>query len=118
MIHGPTPHEESNRDRALRGAPVSLTDARLKELQAYVIRHEGLALGPTVFHWHYAAAFNELVALRAVAVAAKDLVRSVTGNSLFVTEETVSEPALTRLESALAAAGYDMTDEEFREGMR
>ena len=27
-------------------------------------------------------------------------------------EDTVSEPALTALESALAEAGYDMTDEE------
>lgn len=56
---------------------------------------------------------DELERLRAVAVAAKALVRSVqVGYGLTPDTEVVSEPALTMLETALAEAGYDMTDEE------
>lgn len=55
---------------------------------------------------------DELERLTAVALAARALVRSASGNALLRDEDTVSEPALTALESALAEAGYDMTDEE------
>ena len=60
-------------------------------------------------------AADELERLTAVALAARALVRSVerATRSVAVDEETMwSEPALTALESALAEAGYDMTDEE------
>ena len=55
---------------------------------------------------------DELERLTAVALAARALVRSASGNALLRDEDTVSEPALTALESALAEAGYDLTDEE------
>jgi hypothetical protein len=58
---------------------------------------------------------EEYETLKAVAVAAKALVRTATGDALFRSQETVDEKALTELETALAAAGYDMTDEEFLE---
>lgn len=51
--------------------------------------------------------------LHAVALAARALSATASGNALFGNEETVGELALTNLESALATAGYDMTDEEF-----
>jgi hypothetical protein len=56
---------------------------------------------------------EEIEKLRSVAIAAKALVRTVSGGSLWPNQETVDEAALTTLESALADAGYDMTDVEF-----
>lgn len=58
---------------------------------------------------------EELEQLRVVAIAAKTLVQSASGGSRALETELVSEPALTALETALAAAGYDMTDEELQE---
>lgn len=68
-------------------------------------------------------AADELERLTAVALAARALVRDVPlgrarlcpcgGFSVAGPDvEVVAEPALTALESALAEAGYDLTDEE------
>jgi hypothetical protein len=50
--------------------------------------------------------------LHAVAAAAKALVMTAKDEALFTHQATVDERALTTLETALAAAGYDLTDEE------
>lgn len=59
---------------------------------------------------------EEITLLRAVAVAGKTLVQSardsINHDGSDVT--AVDEPALTALESALAAAGYDLTEAEMR----
>lgn len=56
---------------------------------------------------------GDIERLQAVALAAQALVRSVqVGYALTFDTEVVSEAALTALESALAEAGYDLTDEE------
>src|SRR5438128_9308711 len=57
-------------------------------------------------------AVAEIERLQAVGVAAKRLVQTA-HDYIDHDETTVEEPALTALESALAAAGYDMTDGEF-----
>ena len=59
-------------------------------------------------------AADELERLTAVALAARALVRSPLGRARLSSRdvEVVAEPALTALESALAEAGYDLTDEE------
>ena len=54
-------------------------------------------------------AADELERLTAVALASLEVVRSVAGYGVVC---VVAEPALTALESALAEAGYDLTDEE------
>lgn len=65
----------------------------------------------------------EIERLTAVATAARALVQSAHDSSpaMLVTldpdEPAVSERALTALESALEAAGYGMTDEEFERGV-
>jgi hypothetical protein len=56
--------QETNRDIALRGGVVLVTDGRLKEMQEHAVRFEGLTTHP-VSHWHWAAALNELIAARA-----------------------------------------------------
>ena len=60
---------ETNRDKALRGGIVVVTDARLKEMQEQAVRHEGVTAEP-VYHWHWAAVLNELVARRTGALPA------------------------------------------------
>ncbi|MGH9825354.1 MAG: hypothetical protein ACREDR_19155 [Blastocatellia bacterium] len=59
-------------------------------------------------------AANQLEQLTAVAVAAKALVGSVIAGT-HVAHDLVPDSSLTALESALADAGYDLTDEEFEE---
>jgi hypothetical protein len=55
----------------------------------------------------------ELAQLRAVALAAQALVRTAqSGWGMPANVEVVDERALTKLESALAAAGMDMSAEE------
>ena len=56
--------DETNRDKALRGVAVKVTDGRLQEMRTQAIRNEGIPL-ETVYHWHWAAALNELVEARA-----------------------------------------------------
>ena len=56
--------QDTNRDKALRGEVVKVTDDRLKEMQRQAIAFEGLGDGH--YHWHWAAALNELIAIRAV----------------------------------------------------
>ena len=53
---------ETNRDMVLRGEAVAVTDGRLKEMQRQAIQFEGIGVG--LFHWHWAAAINELIARR------------------------------------------------------
>lgn len=50
---------ETNREKALRGGIVIVTDARLKEMQTQAVSHEGITSAP-VYHWHWAAVLNEL----------------------------------------------------------
>ena len=59
-------------------------------------------------------AADELERLTAVALAARALVRESRRQRASCVSEPMwsAEPALTALESALAEAGYDMTDEE------
>jgi hypothetical protein len=63
----------------------------------------------------FSDARDTIRSLTAVADAAWALVRSVQPSASFYTER-VSEQALTALETALAAAGYDLTNEEMAEG--
>jgi hypothetical protein len=58
---------ETNRDKALRGEVVRVTDSRLKEMQQQAIKQEGF--GPDRYHWHWAALVNEMIALRKAATA-------------------------------------------------
>lgn len=53
---------ESNRDKVLRGEVVLVTIDRLKEMQEQAIRFEGV--GSSEYHWHWAAAINELIGRR------------------------------------------------------
>lgn len=46
---------ETNRDKALRGGVVVVTDNRLREMQQQAVHREG-----EVYHWHWAAVLNEL----------------------------------------------------------
>ena len=71
-----------------------------------------------VARWQQAAldAQEEADQLRAVAIAAKALVRSVQP-SIDPTLELVDEQRLTELETALADAGYDMTDKELADAL-
>src|SRR5256885_1571261 len=56
--------------------------------------------------------------LRSVALAARALVQSAETlpSGLDYSQQVVSEPALTALESALEAAGYGMSEEEAADG--
>jgi len=56
------PADETNRDKALRGEVVVISEARLREMREQAIRFEGI--GDGTYHWHWAAALNELIALR------------------------------------------------------
>jgi hypothetical protein len=51
----------SNRHKALRGEIVNVTKSRLLEMQKQAVDGEGIY----GFHWHWAAALNELIARRA-----------------------------------------------------
>jgi hypothetical protein len=62
---------ETNRDKALRGEVVRVTDSRLKEMQQQAITQEGF--GPYRYHWHWAALVNETIFLRRIAAAAAKL---------------------------------------------
>ena len=53
---------ETNRDKALRGEPVLVSIGRLREMQEQAIRFEGIDYES--YHWHWAAALNELLARR------------------------------------------------------
>lgn len=59
-------NEDSGFDKVLRGEPVAVTDARLKEMQEQA-RHGALLnfYDPGHRHWHWLAALNELASLRA-----------------------------------------------------
>lgn len=52
----------TNREKALLGEVVLVTDSRLVEMQKQVIRGEGVGEGS--YHWHWAAVINELIAKR------------------------------------------------------
>lgn len=54
---------DTSRDMALRGEVVIVTLGRLKEMQQQAIAQEGVTADP-VYHWHWAAIVNELIALR------------------------------------------------------
>jgi hypothetical protein len=56
---------DTNRDKALRGEVVRVSDGRLVEMQLQAIECEGVTANP-VYHWHWAAALNELAALRKI----------------------------------------------------
>jgi hypothetical protein len=60
---------DTNRDLALRGDVVRVSDRRLKEMQSQAIQFEGFAAEP-VYHWHWAAVVNELLALRRIVAEA------------------------------------------------
>src|SRR2546421_3507787 len=73
--------------------------------------------------WRIAAikirgAVEEIDKLRCVALAARALVQSAETlpSGLDYSQQIVSEPALTALESALEAAGYGMSEEEAADG--
>lgn len=55
---------DTNRDKALRGEPVQITIPRLVQMRDQAIKFEGFR--DTEYHWHWAAAINELIALRAM----------------------------------------------------
>jgi len=57
----------TNRDLALRGEVILVADSRLREMQEQATRFEGVTADP-VYHWHYAAIINELIARRAGAL--------------------------------------------------
>src|SRR2546423_13759641 len=59
---------------------------------------------------------EEITQLRSVALAARVLVQSA-NNRLACDEASVDEPALTALESALEAAGFGMSEDEFERGV-
>ena len=56
---------ETNREKVLRGEVVRVSDGRLVEMQIQAIECEGVTPNP-VYHWHWAAVLNELVALRKI----------------------------------------------------
>jgi hypothetical protein len=56
---------ETNRELALRGEVVRVTQGRLLEMQEQAIIAEGVTANP-VYHWHWAAVVNELLALRKI----------------------------------------------------
>jgi hypothetical protein len=60
--------DETNSDKARRGEAVSLTMDRLKQMQHQAIDRMGYC-PPEQMHWHWAAAINELIALRSAASA-------------------------------------------------
>ena len=57
-----TSDPESSRDKALRGEAVLVTLARLNEMRSQAVALEGFGEGN--YHWHWAAALNELIARR------------------------------------------------------
>jgi hypothetical protein len=61
---------ETNRDKALRGEAVHVSDRRLQEMRDQAIRHEGVTADP-VYHWHWAAIVNELMIRRAADTGEK-----------------------------------------------
>lgn len=56
---------ETHRELALRGEVVRVTQGRLLEMQEQAIHFEGITADP-VYHWHWAAVVNELLALRKI----------------------------------------------------
>ncbi len=56
---------ETQRDKALNGEVVFVTNTRLWEMQGQAARFEGVTATP-VYHWHFAAALNELAWRREV----------------------------------------------------
>jgi hypothetical protein len=56
---------DTNREKALRGEVVRVSDSRLVEMQIQAIQFEGVTPNP-VYHWHWAAVLNELAALRKI----------------------------------------------------
>lgn len=63
---------ETNREKALRGEVVRVSAGRLREMQSLTVICEGIA-ETSVYHWHFAAALNELAALRKIVAAAARL---------------------------------------------
>lgn len=57
-----TSEQVTNRDKALRGEIVLVTNGRLQEMREQAIRFEGVGKG--TYHWHWAAVMNELIARR------------------------------------------------------
>lgn len=54
--------EPTNRDKALAGEVIKVSDKRLEEMQRQAVQFEGIDTGH--MHWHWAAAVNELIDLR------------------------------------------------------
>jgi hypothetical protein len=50
---------ETNREKALRGKVVVVTENRLKEMKVQAVLFEGITANP-VYHWHWSAVLNEL----------------------------------------------------------
>jgi hypothetical protein len=92
-------------------------DQKLKRFDPPPGDHTGMDEHPEGGFVHfedYDELLAEVVWLRAVAVAAKALVNEPTGRYYYEDDLCAfPEPLVTALETALAAAGYDMTDEEF-----
>lgn len=59
-----TSNPETNRDKVLRGEAVEVSDGRLREMQEQAIRFEGVPAHLPTYHWHWAAAINELIERR------------------------------------------------------
>jgi hypothetical protein len=68
--------DESNRDKALRGEVVLVTDERLSDMQSQAIALEGVDCDS--YHWHWAAVLNELIARRADTLPAVETTPVIT----------------------------------------
>jgi len=53
----------TNREKALNGEAVQVTDGRLREMQRIAVANEGA--GECLYHWHWVAVVNELIERRA-----------------------------------------------------
>jgi hypothetical protein len=78
---------DTNRAKAMRGEVVRVSDKRLFEMHEQAVMHEGVTANP-VYHWHWAAITNELIALRRIVkAAARDR-----GIPLSYENDTAAEP--------------------------
>lgn len=62
----------TNRERALGGEVVRVSDDRLIEMQIQSVECEGITPNP-VYHWHWAAVLNELAALRKIVAKVAEI---------------------------------------------
>jgi hypothetical protein len=85
---------DTNRARALRGEVVRVSEGRLIEMQIQAIQFEGVTAEP-VYHWHWAAVLNELVALRRI-VAELARIRGIDLTPGLMPQESRNEPKSPR----------------------